>query len=224
MFIMSCTKILIRSKQSNEVFRFSLSLFNFMSNTSYLQNPVKNAKDTKHFIRQNGRYENIITCDKGTLEQKTPIDLYKYVSKYSNHTNKWNPYMDNGHARYLFESFFTPKDKRDDVFMLCFKQLLSIDISLNDSNENTYTNLSLMKIIKYMGRVASILKIDANPKWNNKVINIEKILKSHSNKPRERILLKNECSGFSENRDNILELINLDPVYDRIKRTDHLNR
>lgn len=80
-FILTCSKILLKKRVSNEVFRFILSLSNFMADTTYLQTPFKNAKSIKTFIRQHGNYADITTCDKGTLEQKTPYDLYKYITR-----------------------------------------------------------------------------------------------------------------------------------------------
>ena len=80
--IMTTSKILLKKHVSTTTFKFMVFLVNFMSNTTYLQYPVKNAKSIKSFTRLHSTYSDMTSNNKGSLENKTPFDLYQYVSRF----------------------------------------------------------------------------------------------------------------------------------------------
>ena len=66
--------------------------------------------DLKTFIYKNGTYTDLISSNKYELEQKSPMDLFKYIknnfSVYSlqiEEVNTYNSLMDSGNARQVFD-------------------------------------------------------------------------------------------------------------------------
>lgn len=87
-----------------------LLLANFIINTQFRQQPFNTFEDLKTFIYKNGTYTDLISSNKYELEQKSPMDLFKYIknnfSVYSlqiEEVNTYNSLMDSGNARQVFD-------------------------------------------------------------------------------------------------------------------------
>jgi hypothetical protein len=58
-----------------------LQLANFMSGTTYRPAKFTNIDDLRQFINKARKYSNIITKDKGDIENKNPLDLVNHIMK-----------------------------------------------------------------------------------------------------------------------------------------------
>lgn len=87
-----------------------LRLANFLSGTQYRQDTFENAKSLRKFFRRARNYSTLISIQKYELENMRPYDLIKHIMKMRKDynfllgiVNEYNPYMDKGNGRQVFE-------------------------------------------------------------------------------------------------------------------------
>lgn len=103
----------------NSDFKYLLHLANFMSGNKYRETPFTSAKDLKSWLKKVKNYSHLISSDKDTLENKTPISLLNYIRKMKNYPiiskninyspdGKYNNKMDKGNPRQVYEYILSP--------------------------------------------------------------------------------------------------------------------
>jgi hypothetical protein len=90
-------------------FNILFILANFITNTRYRKHPFKNSKDLKTFLHNESKYSNLISSNKFDLENKTPMDLFTYITrnvkiKFPCYTVKsYTHSLNKGNSRQVFE-------------------------------------------------------------------------------------------------------------------------
>ena len=79
--ITSINQILSDKRLEKNDFSSMLYLANFLSGNKYRQDKFNNAVSMKQFLKKAGKYSCLITDNKYELEEKTPLDLIKYIYK-----------------------------------------------------------------------------------------------------------------------------------------------
>jgi len=99
-----------------------LYIGNFITGNQYAPNKFTNIRDLRNFVNKNKKYTNLINNNKHELENKTPLDLLKYILRMKEYKLKigFAPYydysiMNKGNARQIFEYILanSTKEKAD---------------------------------------------------------------------------------------------------------------
>jgi len=117
-------QITLDKRLSQDEFSNILKLSNFVAHTEYRKGTFKSAKDLKSFLKNARGYSELITSNKHSLEQKTPMDLINHIYKNIKHkfqfgkVSEYKPTMDKGNGRQVFEFILsnTVQEKADTYF------------------------------------------------------------------------------------------------------------
>lgn len=112
--LITSVKQLLTKNLSQDDFRMTLSLSNFITGTKYRYDKFQNAKDLRNFVKQASKYASLISEPKYELEQKVPYDFIEYIleitkNKYKfdiSSVNKYNSLMNRGNSRQVYEYIF----------------------------------------------------------------------------------------------------------------------
>ena len=117
LLIKSIEQVILKSLDKE--FGNLLYLANFMTGNKYRKDPFSSAKDLKNWLRRAKNYSSLISSNKDTLENKTPISLLNYIRKMKDYPSlsnkidftpdgKYNQKMDKGNSRQIFEFILSP--------------------------------------------------------------------------------------------------------------------
>ena len=173
--------------------RCILTLANFLSNSSYAPDVFKNIYQLNSFLHTAKKFSNLISTDKGNLENKSPLDLFNYlnnkidkqqcISKVSSLPQQG----DGGNPRQVFEFILskTPEE-RIESYTNIFQRFID---STNRPNPKSL-------LLSYY--VAQVFSVQMNLTWKQLLNFLEE--SSMSDREEEYKLLYEGCISIIKSR------------------------
>ena len=111
--------------------RSILILSNFLGNSGYAPNTIKTIHQLNSFLHTAKKFSNLISTDKGRLEDKTPLDLFNYIqTKISSQSQISKvsfiaPTREGGNSRQVFDYILSGSpQERVDSYTNVFKRFI----------------------------------------------------------------------------------------------------
>jgi len=79
--ITSIYEIVVHQHLNTRDFRYLIKLCNFLTGGDFRKENFKNSKEIKSFLSHQKKYSNLIDGNKHELEDKTPMDLFHYITR-----------------------------------------------------------------------------------------------------------------------------------------------
>ena len=206
LLITSINQILSDKRLEKNDFSSMLYLANFLSGNKYRQDKFNNAVSMKQFLKKAGKYSCLITDNKYELEEKTPLDLIKYIYKlkdtyplllnsFGNAKNPINNLMDKSNARQIFEYILSDNiEEQLESYINVFARLKQCSIPLSKNLLLNYYSVQMLEknLLSVKNDMLEFLKINRiNSNKYEKIINntFDYLKKVYSNKislPRQK--------------------------------------
>jgi hypothetical protein len=147
------TILLTSIKQIRQIRRLSktefgmlLRLANFVSRTDYRREPFTSSRDLHDFLDQATRYTKITALDKGALDSRNPMTLFRHIQNLSKHyrfqlreVNSYRPVMAQGNSMQVFEYILSEdEEERNKSFRMVFKRLAACNLPRSEDLLFTY--------------------------------------------------------------------------------------
>jgi serine/threonine protein kinase len=147
------TILLTSIKQIRQVRRLSktefgelLRLANFVTRTDYRREPFTSSRDLRDFLDQATRYTKITARDKGALDSRNPMMLFRHIQNLSKQyrfrlweVSSYRPVTARGNSMQVFEYILSEnEEERNNSFKMFFKRLASSDLPRSDNLLFTY--------------------------------------------------------------------------------------
>jgi serine/threonine protein kinase len=147
------TILMTSIKQIRQIRRLSKSEFsellrlaNFVSRTDYRREPFTSSRDLRDFLDQATRYTNITTRDKGQLESRDPMMLFRHIQHLSKHyrfrfreVSSSRSAMAQINSMQVFEYILSEsEDERNKSFEMVFKRFVSSSLPRPENLFFTY--------------------------------------------------------------------------------------
>ena len=133
----SIGSIIHYKRLNKEDFHSIFLLANFITGTTIREKQFKSSLELKTFFNFIKKYDELLYCDKGNLEDKSPIDFFNFIRftfscKSCCVVKSYKPYMKKGNSRQVFEYILSRNTKEQvQTYLDFFKRITQ---SIPDSN------------------------------------------------------------------------------------------
>jgi len=200
--------------------------YNFITNTTYCKGKANTVRDIRNFIQHAKKYPELISSNKYELENRTPMDLVKYLLDYKKYsfeyekTNVYVPKMNNHSAKKIYDKLLNLNIENDgictsypnpkNIFFLYYAAQSIYDVTKNESVKKFYKEqINLLKKQKDVEQKiayeikGNFSKLDQEDFTDTIFLSLEKlnILKEKYNK------IKENTNDYSVYREIIIDVL-----------------
>lgn len=197
-----------------------IKLANFMTGTTYRKSPFRETgrnglRDLRFFLDANKKYTELISRNKGDLEEKTPRDLYNYIRGHFHENfpivknDRLSVNMARGNARQVFDYAFakTPKE-RAKSFAKVFKRVLKCRLPVIENVFFVYYIIqsmteNLKSVVDIMTRYMTSVDLDSTKyvaKYNEAMVHLSNIYEKPMNSTNETVIEYSPVGSHSSTR------------------------